>query len=216
MEVVRRLDADVAFRLQVDVDGREYLDAERLGAVGDERDLDAADADAGAIAEADLCRAEHLHAVLDETDDLDLGVDRHPRHGRRLAAEAQRKAIAHSRLVAEVDGDRIPERSDASVPAFLLQQDANDVGVVGGGPASRVIGRIGDDDGALGRGISRLDRLFEREHRRIPLSALGPDFLAELARQRVARGLPAIRDDKRARAVLWHVALREAVAERDG
>ena len=69
--------ADIALGRKIDADRAENFRAERLSAVRDERDLDPADADAGAVAELHLGGAEALLSILDQADHGRLGVDRH-------------------------------------------------------------------------------------------------------------------------------------------
>src|ERR1041385_646891 len=105
VEMIGGFHADVALGRKVDADGAEDLRAERLGAVRDQRDLDAADANACAVAELHSGGPEALLAVLDETQDGRVAIDGQARGGRSLAADAQRDALADASRMTERDRD---------------------------------------------------------------------------------------------------------------
>src|SRR5581483_10764163 len=76
VEVVGRLHADIFLGRKIDPRRGEDFGAERLRAMRDQRYVDAADADAGSVAEFHFGLAKTLHAVLREAKDGDLAVDR--------------------------------------------------------------------------------------------------------------------------------------------
>ena len=75
-EMVRRLHADELLGRKLDADLGEDFEPQGLGAMRDERHLDAVDADAGGVAERHLRDAEGLAPVALQSDHRDLGVDR--------------------------------------------------------------------------------------------------------------------------------------------
>src|SRR4051794_26253149 len=99
-------DADIALGRKIDADRAEDFGAERLRAMRDQRDLDAPNTNAGAVAELHLGAAETLLPVFHQPDDGCVRVDRQARAWRGLAAEAQRDRLADAGRMTERDRHR--------------------------------------------------------------------------------------------------------------
>ena len=139
-EMIGRLDDDEFALRRLDVEVAEQFQAKRLGAVGDEHDLDAAGLDCGAVAEPDLGWAEALPCVAFERSDRYGGVDRLAGGGADFSAEAQREAGALAGIETKPHRDGVPDRADRGALRVALDQPAQDGGVVGGRAAVAACG----------------------------------------------------------------------------
>src|SRR5436190_17164405 len=146
-EVVGRLDDDDASCPRVDAQIGEQLESQGLRTLGDEHDLDAADAHRGTVAERNLRRPEALPAVARHPCDGHHRVDRRAGRGADLAAEAEWESRALTGIEAQPHRNRVPDRPNGRALDVALDQVAQDAGVVGRRAAAGVIGGLGDDDG---------------------------------------------------------------------
>ncbi|EEF24651.1 conserved hypothetical protein, partial [Ricinus communis] len=167
------------------------------------------------IAEGRQALAELHLGILHQLDDLHRTIDWVAGAGRGFGAEAERDFGALARRETDLDGNRIPDRSDRSARHTAGQQFLEDDGRIPRRAAAGIVPDIGDDH-RPGLGGDRPRHRFLlvdlRHHER---AALGKQLHSEFARQRRTLLRPVVGDDQQLGAHLRHVADHKAVNDRD-
>ena len=215
--MVGGLDHESASWSGVDTQVGEELQAERLGAVGDQHHLNPADADGGAVAQRGLGRSEALPTVARHGRSPSpwrrWAGRRWARSCRRSAAEWWRRRRRPCRCARRSGSQIGPTRR---VLDAALDQPAQDGGVVGGRAAAGIVGRVGHHDrraivaSAAAMPASHLEvirhrscRAWRRTPRRVLVANASALALSPSATTRIAAGH------------LRHVGIGEAVADGD-
>src|SRR6185369_15968019 len=113
--------------------------AQRLRPVADQRHLDPAHPNGGAVAQWHLGRAKALPAVGLDPNHLDVRIDRRAGAGADLAAEAERKLGAGPGIETKPHRDRIPDWPNRSILHVALDETAEDRRIVGRRAATGVV-----------------------------------------------------------------------------
>ena len=136
--------------------------------------------------------------------------------GAAFTADTQVERRADASLDAELHRDRVPIAAGCHPGDAALDQAAQDGGAVRRRAATRVVGDVGENDGAGARGEGGVDSGVDAVVARAGRLAHPPDLLAERACQGLRLRLVAVGDDDHFGADLGHIAPGKAVAEGDG